>query len=439
MHIKSVVLIFFVTVFSMSCGSFKQQALFNAPANQEMPESIENFYSLDIFSDNLNGEHWFTESSQSEVSIPFMNRKKNKKLGKKENWMKKKKECLSITGTQDVAYSGSGAMLWKWDKKAGDCPWLGMGFGWDGWQGKDMSQIIDKAAIQFKVRTVKGTLKSLPLAACLEDYSGSQVWIGFSPKCIEGGIITEEWSNVILPIAEFEWENAPNLDPYNIKQLIVQFEADGELYVDEIKVIPYDGGFNKRLKTSISNSVGIKIDGNSNEDEWANAQGIEFDSYRIKTVMDEENIYFLLNFLSNKPMRNPFTEGEIFNGDALEIAFSSNPDLQRKRKHYYTTDQHIGINLAEYANVWDWQSRAHLKEALVASEIKGDLHQFEIQIPLSSLNIDSFEKGRTYGIEFALDRSSDKEVRKDQFRWNSYDREGFHENPSLWGELVISK
>ena len=54
MHIKSVVLIFFVTVFSMSCGSFKQQALFNAPANQEMPESIENFYSLDIFSEKKN-------------------------------------------------------------------------------------------------------------------------------------------------------------------------------------------------------------------------------------------------------------------------------------------------------------------------------------------------------------------------------------------------
>ena len=97
MQMKSVVLIFFVSVFSMSCGSFKQQVLFNAPANQEMPESIENFYSLDIFSDNINGEHWFTESSQSEVSIPFMNRKKSQKLGEKENWTKKTKQCLSIT------------------------------------------------------------------------------------------------------------------------------------------------------------------------------------------------------------------------------------------------------------------------------------------------------------------------------------------------------
>jgi len=439
MQMKSVVLIFFVSVFSMSCGSFKQQVLFNAPANQEMPESIENFYSLDIFSDNINGEHWFTESSQSEVSIPFMNRKKSQKLGEKENWTKKTKQCLSITGTQEVAFSGSGSMLWQWDKKAGDCPWLGMGFGWDGWQGKDMSQIIDKAAIQFKVRAVKGTLKSLPLAACLEDYSGTQVWIGFSPKCIEGGIITEEWSNVILPISEFEWENSPNLNPYNIKQLIVQFEADGQLYVDEIKVIPFDGGFSKRIESDLEEMVNIKVDGKSDEDLWANAFGIEFDGYRIKTVVDQDNLYVLLNFLSTDPMRNPFENEGIFNGDALEIAFSSNPDLQKKRKHYYTTDQHIGINLQHPNKVWDWQSQTQLDNASVSSSINGALHQFEIQIPLSSLNVNSFKKGRTYGIEFALDRSSHTDIRKEQSRWNSYDREGFHENPSLWGELVIKK
>ena len=79
MKTLSVLLTLLLSLFVVSCGSFKQQALFNELANQEMPESIENFYSLNIFSDNINGEHWFTESSQSEISIPFMNRKRSKK------------------------------------------------------------------------------------------------------------------------------------------------------------------------------------------------------------------------------------------------------------------------------------------------------------------------------------------------------------------------
>ena len=81
--------------------------------------------------------------------------------------------------------------------------------------------------------------------------------------------------------------------------------------------------------------VNIKVDGKSDEDLWANAFGVEFDGYRIKTVVDQDNLYVLLNFLSTDPMRNPFENEGIFNGDALEIAFSSNPDLQKKRKHSF--------------------------------------------------------------------------------------------------------
>ena len=61
--------------------------------------------------------------------------------------------------------------------------------------------------------------------------------------------------------------------------------------------------------------------------------------------------------------------------------------MQKKRKHYYTTDQHIGINLQHPNKVWDWQSQTQLDNASVSSSINGALHQFEIQIPLSSLNV----------------------------------------------------
>tara|TARA_Y100000385_G_scaffold290378_1_gene363267 strand:+ start:19002 stop:20321 length:1320 start_codon:yes stop_codon:yes gene_type:complete len=439
MRKKTVTSILVISIGLSACVSFKDQVLFDAPANQEEPESIENFYSLDIFSDNINGEHWFTESSQNEISLPFMKRNKSKSLDRKETWLKKTNQCLSINRTDKYTYSGSGAMHWKWDKKAGDCPWLGMGFGWDNWQGKDMNQIIGKAAIQLKVRTVSGTLKSLPLAACLEDYSGTQVWIGFSPNTIENGIITEEWSNVILPLSEFEWENATNIDAYNIKQFIVQFEAEGEIYVDEIKVIPYEGGFSKRTNVVLYDLIEINIDGSCNEEEWIEAQQIQFSYHSVKSIADSENLYFFLEFQSDESMKNPFNGNEMYQGDAFEIAFSTNPELMRKRKHLYSSDQHIGINLSKANSVWDWRNDRNVEGAEVSALIQGKIHQYEVKVPLSSIGVNFFISGPSYGIEYALDKSSKEGNRKTQFRWNSSNNEGFHKNPSMWGELIFNK
>ncbi|MDG1849607.1 MAG: hypothetical protein P8I82_03860, partial [Flavobacteriales bacterium] len=217
MKARLITTILVLVTFLVSCVEMKNQAIFDAPADQEVPVGIKNFYALNIFEGKLNGEHWFSVPPEIES-----------------------KECLDITSTyfitseldEDGEAIVEPAMRWTWDKQAGDCDWMGMGLGWDGWSGKDLSQITDKAAIQLKVRSVKGDLKSLPLAACLEDYGDNQLWIGFHPQVIENGIIKEdEWSNVTLPLAEFEWDIAQDIDMSNIKQMIVQFEAAGDLYV----------------------------------------------------------------------------------------------------------------------------------------------------------------------------------------------------------------
>jgi hypothetical protein len=141
------------TIFSLivlvglnACVGLKHQALFDAPSSQIAPEGIDRFYALKIYDDNLTSEIWYTQSPK----------------------------CLSVKKVDTISYSGNSALLLTWDKQAGGCPWLGIGFGWDGWNPKDLSSIIDKAAVQMKVRSPKGTIKNLPLAAAFEDYSGAQ-------------------------------------------------------------------------------------------------------------------------------------------------------------------------------------------------------------------------------------------------------------------------
>jgi len=132
-------------LFLVSCTTMKQQALFDAPADQEIPEGIENFYALNVFNGKLSGENWYSKPPEISTSA-----------------------CLDISSNYFISpeleasdnAEAEHATRWTWDKKAGDCPWMGIGFGWDGWAGKDLSQITDKAAIQLKVRSVNGHIKS---------------------------------------------------------------------------------------------------------------------------------------------------------------------------------------------------------------------------------------------------------------------------------------
>jgi hypothetical protein len=112
-----------------------------------------------------------------------------------------------------------------------------MGFGWDNWKPKDMSQIVTDCAIEIKFKSPNTDLTNLPLAFAFEDYSGSQAFLGFNLKQLKSsGIKSNQWNSIILPLNEFPFEYTET-DFSNIKQFVIQFEAEGELVIDQIKLI----------------------------------------------------------------------------------------------------------------------------------------------------------------------------------------------------------
>jgi hypothetical protein len=154
-----------------------------------------------------------------------------------EIWVSKEPACVTVSRDKTKPYSGEYCMRAKWDKIAGGCKWIGMGIGWDNWQPKDLSGIVDSACIQLMVRSQTDTLKSLPLALALEDYTGAQCFIGFSPKYLNGKrIMPGSWTPVTIPLSEFPFERFQT-QPDLIKQFIIQFEADGDVYIDNIKLV----------------------------------------------------------------------------------------------------------------------------------------------------------------------------------------------------------
>ena len=404
MRIRTIISILVITLCS-ACVSMKQNVLFDEPSSSPEPPHIENFYALSVLKDKLNSEVWFTPDVK----------------------------CIQVSNSDETKYAGNSAIHLKWDKQEGGCDWIGMGIGWDGWAPKDLSMIMNKSAIQFKAFSKGGKIKSLPLAAALEDYGGKQAWIGFAANYInyQDG---ENWATITLPIGDFGWEEF-GADETNIKQMIIQFEAAGDVYFDEIQVVPFKGTLNKQHVALFAENLDVEIDGQISESIWSESLHIE--EHKITVIGSPDYIYVSGEIHDDTPLLNNKVGDEVWNGDGVELAFSTNPQANPKRKQFLLTDQHICIILGDKPEVWDYQGNATIADSEIAYKKTDFGYTFEAKIPFSHFEMGELKPLVNYHAEFAInDGNGDKRTR--QTKWNSAGIEGFHKNPSLWGNIIYT-
>lgn len=151
-------------------------------------------------------------------------------------WSSPEKQCVSLSKENKIVYEGTEALHVKWDKITGGCNWIGIGFGWNNWQAKDITEIVEVASIQMKFRSVQGSFKNFPVAFALEDYTGVQTYYGFNASLASGVFTDNAWTTVTIPLSKFPFK-AKDADVSKVKQLIIQLEADGDIYLDAIKIV----------------------------------------------------------------------------------------------------------------------------------------------------------------------------------------------------------
>jgi Carbohydrate family 9 binding domain-like len=387
-------------------SGFKSTGLYDEQEEIEV-KNIDGFYAVDLYHETITNEIWFTEN----------------------------KKCVSVLNESSTAYRGKNCLHIKWDKISGGCNWIGMGIGWNGWQGKDMGTIMNKTAIEFYARTTGDTLKGLPLALALEDYSGVQSYIGFSPAYIVGKKITANWTKIIVPLNAFPYRQN-DLDISNIKQFIIQFEADGELFIDEITLVPFEGILKPAVQLT-KNQNDIMVDGVINSTEWKGDTISLENNTNFFIQFDDQYLYLGGMVNDDSPLINTKDNNEIWNGDAIELAFGSNPEADMNRTRYLFSDFQLGIKLGTEQYVWNWKMKNRVEGAEVKTQLNADGYVIEAKIPLSTFGKFTFIEGKNYGFEIALDNGNASGKRITQTRWASSHAEGFHLNPSLWGIVKV--
>ena len=192
-----------VNVLGKSVVHFKTKNLYDVSFEMEKP-NIMGFYALTVFNGQID----------------------------KQIWISNEKKC--IESKLNLSDKGNFLTL-NWDKISGGCDWIGMGFGWDNWKPKDLTSIIDSAYIVIEFSS-PNDIKNIPVAFALEDYSGSQAYQGFSKAMLlDSSIIANKTNFIKIPLINFPFKST-DTDFSNIKQFMIQFEADGILNIHKISL-----------------------------------------------------------------------------------------------------------------------------------------------------------------------------------------------------------
>jgi hypothetical protein len=390
-----------------SCMQVKEVGLFEEPSKERNLPNVNGFYAVNILKDQISSEVWVTEQSS----------------------------CIQLKQEQSVVANGEGAFYLKWDKPEGGCDWIGMGIGWDNWSAKDLSGILNEAAIQFKAKGMNGPIRSLPLAVSLEDYTGNGAWLGLFSEFITQQE-NDSWATVTLPLERFGW-NEFGANPGNIKQMIIQFEAAGEVYIDEVQIVPYRGLLNQQYMAVYSEQGSFKVDGLL--DDWEQLPALALNEHTIKLSADGEQLYISGVIKDASPMKNNLSGSDLLKADGIELALSLNPEALTFRSKMLLSDQHLFIAASNEGAVYDLKNGA---TPIASAELKFNTtekgYRFECAIPLSHFPITSIKTEANYQFEVGV-IASDLNEGKPQQRWNSPSRNEFPTNPSLWGTLSFHK
>lgn len=153
-----------------------------------------------------------------------------------EVWVSKEKQCVTYEKVPTPVSEGAASMHVTWDKVTGGCKWIGMGFGWNDWQAKDMTGLLEQAAVRMQVRAVKGSFSNFPVAFAFEDYTGVQSFCGFNLKQASGRFNDQSWTVVEIPLKDFPFiRNGGDLS--KVKQFMIQLEGAGDIYLDDIRLV----------------------------------------------------------------------------------------------------------------------------------------------------------------------------------------------------------
>ena len=119
------------------------------------------------------------------------------------------------------------------------CRYLGVGFPWANYMGKNLKPLEKIAAIQCHIKLERGTASKIPMFFALIDYAGRQATSKINLLDVEGQTFDDQWRKSTYSIVRVSCGlEGVNLE--NIKELRIEFQREGCVHLDGIRIVPFE-------------------------------------------------------------------------------------------------------------------------------------------------------------------------------------------------------
>ena len=258
MKLRENIAFWFIGISFIGCQSMKEISLYGSSDSQSGYDSFEP-------------KIIFTDSQQDGV------------------WGMKNTPCKTIHYDTIHSFYGKDHLHIQW-KQTSDCKYLGMGFKWGNYKGKNLLPIMKDCAIEMMIRVDEGKFTKIPMFFGLTDYSGKQCMSKINILDIEGGFIDTTWRKVLIPLPSFNHEKK-EVNLANIKELRLEFQREGDIHIDRIRIVPHDHNFKKTNTryTKIFKEHPIQI--GQGREYWWGVNSLYSSSFSFNDESIHERIY----------------------------------------------------------------------------------------------------------------------------------------------------
>lgn len=146
--------------------------------------------------------------------------------------------CKEVRFEQGNSFGGEDHMSIEWDASRG-CNFIGIQIPWASYAAKDLTPLLDCAAIEMAIRLEEGSLTNIPMFFGLVDYAGRQCMTKINFLGMDDGVLDTSWRKVRIPLRAFNYERR-GVNMAKIKELKIEFQRKGHVHIDEVQIVRYE-------------------------------------------------------------------------------------------------------------------------------------------------------------------------------------------------------